>query len=101
METNLITLEVFGSAMEPVLLEGDEITVDSNLDPRTNGKDLAVVEFNGNYHICKLVKYGRQLLILQDNGPIIPIREEQVTIIGKVVAINENNHSAANTMAIS
>ncbi|MBO1005762.1 S24 family peptidase [Pseudogracilibacillus auburnensis] len=106
MLNNSFELEVAGNAMEPVLIEGDEIAVDIKLNPRTNGKDLAVIEVDGNYHICRLARFGRQLLMLHDNGPTVAIGEDRVKIIGKVVgatnySINENNHSAANTMAIA
>lgn len=110
MRNHSIELEVVGDEMEPKLLEGDIVTVNLNEQPTTNAKDLAVVEVGGNYHICRLAKYGRQLLLLHENGSTIAIWEDKVKIIGKVVdsddvvpnhPIQKNNHSATNTMAIT
>ncbi|MGG3988409.1 S24 family peptidase [Bacillus smithii] len=96
------TLEVEGNAMEPTILEGDILEVDPLQEPKSNGKDLAVLKVHDKYHVCRFTRFGRQILMLHDNAPIVVVRREHVEIVGKVVGgtfINKENHSAGNTMA--
>lgn len=92
-------LEVVGDAMAPVILEGDVLQVDPSQQPRSNGKDLAVLRVNGAYHVCKYTKMGLQILMLHENAPIMVARSYEVEIVGLVTGINEENHSAGNTAA--
>lgn len=94
-----IALDVEGEAMAPSIGAGDRLYIDTTEVPQSNGKDVAVFNIEGDYFVCKYTRFGKQLLLLQDNGPIRVIREEQADIVGKAVE-KEENPSAGNTQAI-
>lgn len=99
---NLFALEVTGDAMAPAILEGDELWIDAKQQPRSNGKELAVLKINGINHICRFTRFGHQIIMIHDNAPIAVVRKENVEIVGKVVGGtfgNEKNHSVCGTMA--
>ena len=99
---SLFALEVTGSAMEPNILEGDELWVDAKQMPKSNGTDLAVLKIESKYHVCRFTRFGQQIIMSHDNAPIAVVRGENVKVIGKVVggtSVNKENHSAVNTAA--
>lgn len=96
---SLFALEVTGSAMEPTILEGDELWVDAKQMPRSNGTDLAVLKIGEEHHVCRFTRFGSQIIMIHDNAPIAVVRGENVRIVGKVVGgtYTTKNRSAANT----
>lgn len=104
--TNLLGLEVQGTAMEPTIFEGDTVWVDPNQMPRSNGKDIAALIVNDEKFICKFTRYGSQYILMFEDAPITVVRIEEVEMLGKVVGYGvgtqkKENHSAANTMAFN
>jgi SOS-response transcriptional repressor LexA len=103
---NYIALEVIGEEMAPTLIEGDLLIIDQSVQPAANGKDLAVFKIDGGYHVCRYTRFGKQFLMLYDNGPIVVCKADDAQLIGKVIDgtflhENKENHSAANTMAFA
>lgn len=102
---NLFVLKVIGDAMAPRIIDGDKVFFNSSIKPLPNGKDVAILEVEERYHICRFTRSGRKILMIQDNAPISVIKEESVKIIGKVVhcsftPIKEENYTAGNDVVI-
>lgn len=95
---SIICFEVAGKAMEPTIKEGSVISVDTDMTPAANGKDIGVFIANDNVHVARYTRYGSRMILLHENAPHSVVPAAYVEILGKVV-VNEENHSAANTMA--
>ena len=80
----LFSLEVTASDMTGVL-PGDEVIVDPNVMPEGNGRDIGAFTVNGEYFISKFTRFGNQIIMLPDNGPIKVVRSINVDVIGKVI----------------
>ncbi len=101
----IFSLAVIGEAMAPNIVDGDEVVVNPSERPKGNGKDIAVLKKGGTNHICRYTNFGDQVLLIHDNGPIIPIKKDQIEVLGKVIdgdyiTLNEKNHYAGNEVAL-
>lgn len=81
---NLFSLEVTGDASGN-LLPGDEVIIDANAMPEGNGQDIGAFRMNGEYFISRFTRFGNQIIMLPDDGPIQVVRSVNVDVIGKVV----------------
>lgn len=75
-------LEVENSNAALNLLEGDEVLVSPLEAPKGNGKDMALLEFNGVQFISTYTRYGKFILLL--TGEIRTLPADSVKILGKV-----------------
>lgn len=98
MKNNIFVLEVEGDAMAPNVLEGDLLTVDMADKPKSNGKDLSILIVDGKLHVCRYTRFGKQILMIHDNAPIIAVANDKVEVLGKVIEQKENL-SAGHTKA--
>lgn len=80
---NEFKLDVVNDCVTLGLFEGDEIIYSPHLTPRGNGKELAVLEINGQTVVAAYTKYGTQYIIIGDR--IQTYKHHQVRIIGKVM----------------
>lgn len=80
---NEFSLEVANTCEALGLFEGDEVTYSPHLAPRGNGKELAVMEINGQTVVAAYTKYGSQYIVIGDR--IQTYKHHQVRIIGKVI----------------
>ncbi|WP_336883824.1 S24 family peptidase [Priestia koreensis] len=86
MTIELIGYEVIGSEMEPSMIDGDMVWVDFSEEPEANAQDIALIEVDGQSHVCRYTFYGQQVLMIHDNGPISVVKRDRVTILGKIVS---------------
>jgi SOS-response transcriptional repressor LexA len=99
-------LEVEGDAMAPSILEGDILYIDLRQQPRANNMDIACLKIKEELHVCRYVRYGNQIMLFHENAPVSVVAAEVVKVVGKVIGgsfipVNEENHSAGNTMAFA
>jgi SOS-response transcriptional repressor LexA len=99
---NCFVLEVDGEAMAPSILDGDVLYIDSRQQPRANNDDLACLKVDGEFHVCRFVRYGKQIMMFHENAPVSVVPSSIVEVIGKVIGgsfmpVNKENHSAGNT----
>ena len=80
---NEFRLEVANTCEALGLLEGDEVVYSPQATPRSNGKDLAVMEIKGETVVAVYTKYGTQYIVIGDRIQVYP--HHQVRIVGKVV----------------
>lgn len=80
----LFALEVTESNIGGII-QGDEVIVDSNVMPEGNGKDLGVFFKDDAYFISRFTRFGNQIIMLPEDGPIQVVRSVNVAVIGKVV----------------
>ena len=80
----LFALEVEESTMKGIL-PGDEVIVDGNEMPEGNGIDIGVFLVKGIRFISRFTRYGNQIIMLREDGPIQVVRSVSVEVIGKVV----------------
>lgn len=80
----LFALEVTESNIGGII-QGDEVIVDSNVMPEGNGKDLGVFFKDDAYFISRFTRFGNQIIMLPEDGPIQVVRSVNVEVIGKVV----------------
>lgn len=76
-------LEVENSNAALNILEGDKVLISSLETPKGNGKDMALLEFNGVQFISTYTQYGKSILLL--TGDIRPLPVDRVKILGKVI----------------
>ncbi len=78
-------LTVRGNSMEPSLMEGDQIYVDTRDRTSPRGGAIFVIRLDELLMVKRVTRAGGDLLITSDNPQAAPITEGRCDIIGRVV----------------
>jgi phage repressor protein C with HTH and peptisase S24 domain len=78
-------IRVLGTSMEPGLLDGDHILVDTAARAPDRGGGVFVVRIDGALMVKRVRRHGRMLVATSDNPAAAPVPDGVVEVIGRVV----------------